>query len=47
MEFSRKIVDCIQPLTILPKHFMLDISQGYKYVSDKAKQYPVAYSTNN
>ena len=40
MEFSTKIVDCIHLLTILAKHFMLGVSQGYEYVSDKAKQNP-------
>ena len=36
--FLQKIVDCIQPLTILKKHFILHVSQGYKYAPDKAKQ---------
>ena len=40
MEFSTKIVDCIQPLTIFAKHFILGVSQGYEYASDKAKQNP-------
>ena len=40
MEFSTKIVDGIQPLTIIAKHFILGVSQGYEYVSDKAKQNP-------
>ena len=44
MEFSTKIVDCIQPLTIFAKHFILGVSQGYEYVSDKAKQNPGALS---
>ena len=44
MEFSTKIVDCIQPFTIFAKHFILDVSQGYEYVSDKAKQNPSALS---
>ena len=44
MEFSTKIVDCIHPLTIFAKHFILGVSQGYKYVSDKAKQNPGALS---
>ena len=44
MEFSAKIVDCIQPLTILAKHVILGFSQGYEYVSDKAKQNPGAVS---
>ena len=38
MEFSTKIVDCIQPLTFFAKHFILGVSLGYEYVSDKAKQ---------
>ena len=42
MEFSTKIVDCIHLLTIFPKHLMLGVSQGYEYVSDKAKQNPGA-----
>ena len=40
MELSAKIVDCIQPLTIFAKHFILGVSQGYEYASDKAKQNP-------
>ena len=44
MEFSTKIVDCIQPLTIFVKHFILGASQGYEYVSDKVKQNPGALS---
>ena len=40
MEFSTKIVDCIQPLIIFAKHFILGVSQGYVYASDKAKQNP-------
>ena len=40
MEFSAKTVDCIQPLTIFTKHFILGASQGYEYASDKAKQNP-------
>ena len=40
MKLSPKIVDCIQPLTIFLKffHFILDVSQGYEYACDKAKQ---------
>ena len=38
MDLSAKIVDYIQLLTIFAKHFILSISQGYKYVSDKTKQ---------
>ena len=37
-----KIVDCIQPLTNFPKHFILGVPQGYEYVSDKTKQNPNA-----
>ena len=37
MEFFAKIVDWIQPLSIFAKHFMLGVSQGYEYASDKAK----------
>ena len=44
MEFSAKIIDCIQPLTIFAKHFISGVSQDYEYVSDKAKQNPVALS---
>ena len=42
MEFSTKIVDCIQPLTIFAKYSILGVSQGYEYFSDKAKQNPGA-----
>ena len=38
MELFVKIVDCIQLLTIFGKHFILFISQGYEYASDKTKQ---------
>ena len=38
MELSAKIVDCIQPLTVFAKHFILGVSQGYKCASHKAKQ---------
>ena len=44
MELSAKIVDCIRPLTILAKHFILGVSQGYEYISDKAEQNPGALS---
>ena len=44
MELSAKIVDCIQPLTIFAKHFMLGVSQGYDYAADRAKQIPCALS---
>ena len=36
-EISAKIVDCIQPLTIFAKNFILDVSQTYEYASDKTK----------
>ena len=38
MEVFVKIVDCIQPLTIFEKHFLLGVLQGYEYDSDKTKQ---------
>ena len=44
MEFSTKIVECIQPLTIFGKQFILGVSQGYEYVSGKATQNPGALS---
>ena len=47
MKLSAKIGDCIQPLTIFPifaKQFILGVSQGYEYLSDKAKQDPGALS---
>ena len=44
MELSAKIVDCIQLLIIFAKHFILGVSQGYEYASDKAKQNPGALS---
>ena len=37
MKLSAKIADCIQPLTIFAKHFLLGASQGYEYASDKTK----------
>ena len=37
IELSAKIVDCIQPLTIFAKNFILGISQAYEYASDKTK----------
>ena len=40
MELFAKIVDCIQPLTVVSKHFILFVSQGCEYASDKAKQNP-------
>ena len=36
--FFAKIVDCIQPLTIFAKHFILFVSQGYEYASEKTEQ---------
>ena len=33
MEVSEKIVNCIQPLTIFAKQFILDVSQGYMSMS--------------
>ena len=44
MELSTKLVDCIQPLTIFAKHFILGASQIYEYVSHKSKQNPAAFS---
>ena len=44
MAFPAKIVDCVQPLTIFAKHFILGVSQGYEYASDKAKEIPSALS---
>ena len=38
MELFAKIVDCIQPFTIFAEHFILGVSQGYEYASDKTKQ---------
>ena len=40
MELFAKIIDCIQPSTILAKHFILGVSHGYEYASDKTKQNP-------
>ena len=40
--FLQKIVDCIQPITIFGKHFILGVSQGHEYASDEAKQSPSA-----
>ena len=40
MAFSTKVVGCIQPLNIFAKHFILGVSHGYEYVSDKTKQNP-------
>ena len=44
MELFAKIVDCPQPLTIFAEHFILFVSQGYEYASDKTKQNPGALS---
>ena len=44
MELSAEIVDCIQLFNIFAKHFILDVSQGYEYASNKAKQNPSASS---
>ena len=44
MELFPKIVDCIQPLAIFAKYFLLGISQGYEYASDKTKQNSSALS---
>ena len=38
------MVDCIHPLTIFAKHFILGVSQGDKYASDKAENVPGASS---
>ena len=38
MEHFAKVVDCIQPLTIFAKHFVLGVAQGYENASDKTKQ---------
>ena len=38
MALSAKIVDCIQPLTIFAKHFLLGASQGFENASDKTKE---------
>ena len=44
MEPSANIFDCIQSLIIFAKHFILDVSQGHEYVSNKAKQNCGAFS---
>ena len=44
MELSEKIADCIQLLIIFAKHFILAVSLGHEYASDKAKQNPGALS---
>ena len=38
MELSAKLVDCIQPLIIFAKHFILGVSQCNEYAPDEAKQ---------
>ena len=38
IDFSPKLVDCIQPLTIFAKKTSYDVSQGYEYAFDKANQ---------
>ena len=40
MELFGKIVHYIQPLTVLAKHFILGVLQGYEYASDKTSQNP-------
>ena len=40
MDPFAKIVDCIQPLTFFENDFILFVSQGYEYASDKTKQNP-------
>ena len=42
MELFAKKVDCIQPLIIFVKLFILGVSQGYEYASDKTQQNPGA-----
>ena len=44
IEFSAKIVDFIQPFTIFEKLFILGVSQGHEYASNKDKQNPGALS---
>ena len=44
MDPSSNIVDYIQPLTTFSKHFILFVSQGYEYASDKTKQNPCVLS---
>ena len=44
MELSAEIVDCIQLFNIFAKHFILGVSKGYEYASNKAKQNPSASS---
>ena len=40
MELFARMVYCIQPLTIFAKHFIVFVSQGDEYASDKFKQNP-------
>ena len=52
MELFTKLVDYIQPLTISANYFILFVSHGYEYASDKTKQNPkpwcvVIYFTKN
>ena len=44
MDPYSNIVDYIQPLTTFSKYFMLFVSQGYEYASDKTKQNPCVLS---
>ena len=44
MEFFAEIVDCIHLSTIFAEHFILGVSQGYEYVSNKTKPNPDALS---
>ena len=37
IELFAKIVDCIEPLIIFAKDFILGVSQGHEYGSDQAK----------
>ena len=37
IELFGKIIDCIQPFTIIVKRFILDISKVYDSTSDKTK----------
>ena len=40
MKLFAEIVDCIQLSTIFTKHYILDVSQGYEYASNKTKENP-------
>ena len=40
MKLFAIIVDRIQSLTVFAKHYILGVSQGYEYASDKSKQNP-------